>query len=156
MTERASQLLVSLAVLGLGVALAIGTWLLPDAAGYAQVGPRLFPGLFAAGLVVVGALLAKEAWQGGFRHPPDDVREPFNWPAFAWISGGLVAHMVLIAGIGFVLASTLLFAAAARGFGSRRPLRDALIAFAVSLVVYLVFTRGLTLQLPWGRWIPGG
>jgi putative tricarboxylic transport membrane protein len=75
--------------------------------------------------------------------------------AFAWISAGLVAHMLLIAGIGFVLASTLLFVFTARGFGSRRWLRDALIGVSASTGIYLLFTRGLTLQLPWGRWLPG-
>jgi putative tricarboxylic transport membrane protein len=154
MAERTGQLLVSCALLALGAALGVGTYLLPEAAGYAQVGPRLFPGLVAAGLVLVGALLAKDAFTSGFRHPPDDPRGAFDGRAFAWISSGLILHMLLISGIGFVLASTLLFAATARGFGSRRIGRDLAIGVLAATVIYLIFTRGLTLQLPWGAWLP--
>ena len=51
---------------------------------------------------------------------------------------------------GFVIASSALFWVAARGFGSRRPLRDAVIAVALAVVVFLAFTRGLGLSLPLG------
>jgi putative tricarboxylic transport membrane protein len=155
MSERSSQLLVSGGVLAAGLALAAGTYFLPEAAGYAQVGPRLFPALIAAGLIVVGALLLKEAYGAGFRNPPDDPRGAFDALAFGWIAAGIVTHMVLISSIGFILASTLLFICAARGFGSRSLLRDAVIGLAISVVVFVIFTRGLTLQLPWGRWMPG-
>jgi putative tricarboxylic transport membrane protein len=154
MRERAGELLVSAAVLALGFALALAAYWLADAPGYAQVGPRLFPGLVAAGLILVGALLAKEALAGGFRHPPDDPRGAFDAPAFAWISAALIAQMLLIAGLGFIVASTILFAASARAFGSLRLMRDAALGLALGAVVYLVFTRGLTLSLPWGRWLP--
>jgi putative tricarboxylic transport membrane protein len=52
-----------------------------------------------------------------------------------------VAHAVLIGVIGFVLASALLMACAARGFGSRRPLRDVLIGLAIALPLWFVFAR---------------
>jgi putative tricarboxylic transport membrane protein len=155
MTARGSQLLVSAAVLLIGVALAVGAWLLPEAPGYAKVSSRLFPGLIAAGLIVLGLLLLKEAWQGGFRNLPEEGRAPFDARAFGWISAGLIAHMALIAGIGFVLAAALLYTCAARGFGSARPWRDVGTGLAVGVVVYVIFTYGLTLNLPWGAWLPG-
>jgi putative tricarboxylic transport membrane protein len=40
----------------------------------------------------------------------------------------------------------------ARGFGSRRPVRDLGIAVALSVVVFYVFTLGLGLSLPAGPW----
>jgi len=43
-----------------------------------------------------------------------------------------------------------LFVLIARGFGSRRLLRDALIAVALAAVVFFVFTNGLGLKLPSG------
>lgn len=154
MPERAAQALVSLCVVALGAALAIAAYLLPDAPGYAQIGPRLFPGLVAAGLLLIGGLLLKEALTGGFRHTPDDPRAAFDWRAFGWISAALVAQMLLIAGLGFVLASTLLFAATARAFGSERPWRDLAIGLLLGAAVYFIFTRALTLNLPWGHWLP--
>ena len=154
-SERTAQLLVSAAVLALGTAFAAGTLLLPDSPGYAKVSARLFPALIAAGLLITGAFLAREAWSGGFRHIEDEAREPLHWRAFAWVSAGILAHMALVAGIGFILASALLYTSTARGFGSARPVRDALIGVIVGIAVYLLFTRALTLNLPWGSWMPG-
>jgi putative tricarboxylic transport membrane protein len=156
MNDRAGQLLVSAGVLALGVAFAIGAWMLPEAAGYARVSVRLFPGLIAAGLIVAGLLLIREAAGGGFRNLAEEQRERLDWRAFAWVSAGVIAHMALIAGIGFTLASALLYAATARGFGSERPARDLGVGIVLAAVVFVLFTQGLTLSLPWGAWIPGG
>ena len=43
--------------------------------------------------------------------------------------------------------STALFACVARGFGSRRPLRDLAIGFALASVSYLGFARLLSIKL---------
>jgi putative tricarboxylic transport membrane protein len=155
MGERTSQRIVATAVLIIGFALAIGTWQLPDAPGYARVSARLFPGLIAGGLLLLGSLLLLQALRGGFRNVSEEAREPFHLGGFAWVSIGLIAHMALIAGIGFVLAATLLYVCAGRGFGSMRPARDAAVGFVIGAVVYVLFNYGLTLSLPWGAWIPG-
>ena len=154
MRDRGGQVLVAAGVLALGLAFAVGTWLLPDAPSYARVGTRLFPGLISSGLVIVGALLLREALTGGFGAFPEQQRDPFDWRAFAWISGGVVLHMLLIAGLGFIFCSTFLFVAVARGFGSVKPLRDIGLGLAISIVVYVLFTQALTLSLPWGAWLP--
>jgi len=148
------QVLVAAGVLALGVAFAVGTWLLPDAPSYARVGTRLFPGLISSGLVIVGALLLREALTSGFRAFPEQHRDPFDWRAFAWISSGVLLHLLLIAGLGFILCSSFLFVAVARGFGSTKPLRDIGLGLAISSVVYALFTQALTLSLPWGAWLP--
>lgn len=154
MRDRSGQVLVAAGVLALGLAFAVGTWLLPDAPSYARVGTRLFPGLISSGLVIVGALLLREALTGGFRAFPEQQRDPFDWRAFAWISSGIVLHMLLIAGLGFIFCSTFLFIAVARGFGSVRPWRDIALGLVISALVYALFTRVLTLSLPWGAWLP--
>jgi len=126
------------------------------ASGYSAVGPRFTPLVVAAGLAIVGVGLLKDALGGGWKgmegvHPP----EPFFAPAFLWIAGGLAVHMAIIGRVGFTPASTLLFVAVARGFGSRRPFRDALIGATLSAAVFLFFTRVLNLALPAlvPRWI---
>ena len=153
---RRGQRFVAATILVAGAALAAGAWLLPGSAGYARVGPRLFPVLIAAGLLVTGALLLGQARAGGFRNITEQPRGPFNRRAFLWIGAGLTGHMVLIAGAGFILASAMLFAAAARGLGSTRPVRDCAVGIAIGAGAYVVFTRGLALALPWGAWLPGG
>ncbi len=66
----------------------------------------------------------------------------------AWVSAGLMAMSVLITFVGFVLSAALLFGMAARGFGSRHPVRDLGIGAALALPVYWVFTSGLGVTLP--------
>lgn len=141
------EALLGVAVAALGVALAGGTYALPEAPGYSQVGPKLFPALVAAGLILTGVVLVREAWAGGYRNLPDEARDPLDGVAFAWTLGGVLAHAALIGIIGFIAASTLLFVACARGFASRRLVRDALAGLALSACLYGVFTFGLGLGL---------
>jgi putative tricarboxylic transport membrane protein len=70
--------------------------------------------------------------------------------AFGVISAGVVLHMLVIGWAGFIIASTLLFVLIARGFGSRKPVRDAIIAVVLAFVVFFLFTKGLGLNLPKG------
>ena len=49
--------------------------------------------------------------------------------------------------LGFTAASTVLFTLVAYGFGSRKPLRDALLGFAVAIVAYLGFARLLGVNI---------
>lgn len=124
------------------------------AALYAKVGPRLFPGIVAAGLILIGVLLAWQALRGGGQEPaeaiPEEPQGPIQWRAFGLVSAGLLAQILLIDRLGFVIASSILFWLVALGFGSRRPLRDAAVAVILSVVVFLGFTRGLDLSLPPG------
>jgi putative tricarboxylic transport membrane protein len=94
------------------------------------------------------------AWQsvaGGWRHVPlDEAHDAPDWAAFAVISVGVVLHMAIIGWAGFIIASTVLFVLIARGFGSRRLVRDAIIAVVLSTVVFFIFTLALGLSLPKG------
>jgi putative tricarboxylic transport membrane protein len=73
-----------------------------------------------------------------------------DWVAFVIISAGVILHMVVIGWAGFIIASTLLFVMIARGFGSRRIVRDAIIAIVLATVVFFIFTLALGLSLPKG------
>jgi len=55
-----------------------------------------------------------------------------------------------------VIATAVLFWFTARAFDERHPLRDAIVALAVSTSAYLLFVRVLQLSLPAGllaRWL---
>jgi putative tricarboxylic transport membrane protein len=146
---RPGELAISLGLVALGAFVLWETRSIADAGGYAQVGPRLFPYLVGAGMAVCGAVLAWHAVAGGWRHVPlDEAHDAPDWKAFVVISAGIVAHMILIGYAGFVLAGIVLFVLVARGFGSTRLVRDALIAIVLTVVVYVVFTYGLSLKLP--------
>jgi putative tricarboxylic transport membrane protein len=146
------QVLLSIGVVLIGTALAYGTWLLPEATGYAKVGPRLMSAIVSGGLIVLGFLLLKESLTGGFRgvDETEHVETPTHWPAFGWISAGLLLNGVLIVPAGFVIAGTALFVLAARGFGSAAYLKNGLVGFAIAASTYAFFTYGLGLGLPAG------
>lgn len=123
--------------------------LIPADGGYSAVGPRFTPMLIGVGILIVGGVLLYEALSRGWRgiegtEPP----EAFYAAAFLWIAGGLLLHMIVIGFIGFTLASTLLFTLVARGFGSRRVVHATLIGFVLAALVFLFFTRVLSLALP--------
>jgi putative tricarboxylic transport membrane protein len=135
----------------------VGTALLPSEGGYARVGPNFVPGVVGFGLIVVGIWLLYEALAGGWRHMPDASPEArgehaFSAPAFLWVTVGLFAHMILIGTAGFVIAGAALLACVARGFGSRRFVRDIAIGFVLALVAFLFFVKFLNVGLP-GGWL---
>jgi putative tricarboxylic transport membrane protein len=119
---------------------------------YAGVGPRLFPYLIGAGLVLTGGWLSWHAMSAGWRDVPLDQNQHENpdWLAFGTISTGIILHMALIGWAGFNLAGILLFVLVARGFGSRKIVRDTLIGAALVVVTYHIFVSALGLSLPKG------
>lgn len=149
-----THLAIGAGVLSLAAVLAAGAAMLPVDKGYTIVGTHVFPYAVALLMGVVGAGLVWQAASGGFRSFEAEPLPADAWPlsqrlgAAAWVSGGLLVDALLIERIGFVLASTLLFAAAARGFRSTRWARNVAIGLALSWPIYVGFTLGLGLSLP--------
>jgi putative tricarboxylic transport membrane protein len=110
------------------------------------LGPTAMPYLISIGLVALGAAHLVAA----ARSAPVDLDDA-DTAALVWIIGGLVALIATIwLGGGFILATTFLFAATARAFGRRALLVDLAIGFGLGFIVYLAFTKLLTLSLPQG------
>ena len=147
MSDQAGNARGDLAI-GIGIvllALVLG-WqasVIPGSASYAQVGADVFPWIVAGMLFVLGAFLTASALRGGWSHTIEDAPQSTNMRAVGWVVLGLVVNAGAIEIIGFILASTAMFALIARGFGSRRLLRDAAIGFALALVSYVGFDRVL-------------
>ena len=155
MKAKAAELVLSLAVLILGIAVALGTSQLSSAGGYARIGPNVAPAIIAGGLILLGAWLLYESLTGGWRNAVADDPEArgehrFYPSAFVWVSIGLIAQILLIRSAGFVLAQAALFACVARGFASRKFLRDAAIGLFLGLAVFLFFVKFLNVNLPTG------
>ncbi len=149
MRRSGAEIALSIGVAVLGVAVAAVTATLPSEGGYARIGPNFIPAVVAAGIILLGLWLAYEAFSGGWRKRSEET-EAFQASPFLWVSAGLFAHMALIGWAGFVIAGTALFAGVARGFGSRRPLRDAAIGLALALGIFLFFVKLLNVNLPAG------
>jgi putative tricarboxylic transport membrane protein len=156
---RRAEFVVSAGVLALGLGASAVAFGLPEAGGYSRIGPNFVPRLVAGGLVLMGLWLLAQAFTGGWRAAVDDDpaargEHAFEAGAFAWVAAGLVAQMALIHSAGFPVAAAALFTFVARGFGSRRWLRDALIGLVLGLAVFSFFVHFLNVNLPAGWFAP--
>lgn len=140
-----AALVIAALLAGLAAVIFWQTKAMPVAAQYARVGPTTAPYVIAGFLAVlaVGHVLM------AFRHGLPE-READRPGPMLWIVGGLVAQMLLLLPLGFSIATGLLFACAAKGFG-RGPLWMTVpIGIGLSLVIYLIFAGLLNLSLPAG------
>ena len=149
MRRSGAEIALSIGVVALGAGIAAVTARLPSEGGYAGIGPNFIPAVVAAGIILLGVWLGFEAFTGGWRDAPQRAETLEPMP-FVWVSAGLFVHMALIGWAGFVIAGTALFACVARGFGSRRVVRDLAIALVLTLGIYLFFVKLLNVNLPAG------
>ncbi len=159
-TSFTLQTLVGAGVLLVGAGLAFGALTIPSEAGYAGVGPNFLPWLVAIVLVTCGVLIVREALTGGFRElevPEVGGSEPPYWPAFVWVSAGLLANAALITTIGFILSCTLCFVLATQGLrraaGQKSMTpgvlgQDLITGLLISAPVFWMFTQFLAINLP--------
>jgi putative tricarboxylic transport membrane protein len=96
----------------------------------------------------VGVVLVVEALRGGWAHDQEGTLT--EWGSFALVLGGLVLNAALIDRIGFILASTIMFTLIARGFGSVKSVRDAVIGFLLATIAYIGFDRVLGYKIGTG------
>ncbi len=128
--------------------------MLPVDKGYTVVGTRVFPLGVALLMGAVGMGLVTQAITGGFRllgKEPEVAEAKLarqRVHAVVWVSAGLLVDALVIEHVGFVFASTVLFALAARGFGSKRWAYNVVIGLLLSWPIYIGFTMGLGLSLP--------
>ena len=152
MKAPVGQVAVSAGVLAIGAAILWGSFFLPTGGGYAQVGPGVVPRIVGAAILILGAMLAREALTGGFRDVDEEAeaKMPMDWPAFAWVTAGIIAYGLLVEPLGFIFASVILFVLVARSFNSRRWALNVAVGLVLSSVIFAIFTYGLGLMLPAG------
>lgn len=112
---------------------------------YARIGPQTIPYAIAICLAGLGLWTIIEAWRGDF--PERDRQEAMP---VLWIVGGLLVQLLTIRFIGFSIATGVLFALVARGFGERRFWISVPFGIVLAVAVWVIFARGLSLSLPQG------
>lgn len=140
-----AALVIAALLAGLAAVILWKTSAMPVTAQYARVGPTTVPYVLSGVLM----LLAIGHVVTAFRHgmPPREADRP---GPMLWIVAGLVLQMLLLKPLGFSIATGLLFAFTARGFG-RGPLWLTVpIGIVLSLVLWLIFSGLLKLSLPAG------
>lgn len=129
------------------------------------MGPRAFPYLVSAALLLVGVGLVIQALrgQGGELEEGEDVdaSAKLDWATIGKIVGFVILHVLLLEYIGWPLASTVLFGGCAWALGAKPWWRAVLIGFVVGLVIQFLFGGLLGVSLPAGpvlenvRWLNG-
>jgi putative tricarboxylic transport membrane protein len=139
-------LVISAGLLGLAGLCLWDAWELGGGPSYSRVGPAVAAEIVAFGLGVLAIFNAVYSWRGGYIDS-----EPYDLAPVLIIGGGFA---VLIAIIwldgGFIPGMTIIFAATCYAFGRRAVITDVIVGFVLALLVYLVFTKLLTLSLPTG------
>jgi len=145
-----SGMAIGLGLIAVGAVIGFDTARMQVLPTYAKVGPQVFPILIATGLVVAGALLAWTARNEHGAAIEAPAHDQTDWRAVVSICVGLLLQLILLKPLGFVPAAAILFMSVAIAFGSRRYLRDVIVALALAVAAYIGFVYGLGLQLPAG------
>lgn len=166
MSRATADIALGLGIAALGALILLQTGEIRVSPVYARVGPKDIPLVVGAILATLGLALAWQGWRPRPKlviDPPKTMDAPgskldtpgtggdrVDWMPMAMVAAGLVQQMLLIQFLGFVLTAAILFYCVAFGFESRRYLRDAIVAIAISLVTYVGFVYLLGLNLPAG------
>lgn len=142
--DRAA-LLIALALFAFGGVIFWDAARLADLGGYSQVGPGTVPKIVGGGLILLAVWTVFEALRGEF---PD--RPEMEAPPLLWVVGGLVAQILLLMPAGFSIATGVMFACTARGFGYRKLAFSVPVGIVFAFAVWVLFSQLLQLHLPAG------
>ena len=150
-----SELGVALFLGALGILLIVQALLLPESRiARGPVGPAAVPLVVGGLLVVVGIALGVDVRRGGRGEPEggEDVELTggSDWRTIAMLAAAFIANALLIEPLGWVFSGAILFWGSAFALGSRHYVRDAVIAFTLSIGSFYLFALGLGIVLPPG------
>lgn len=118
---------------------------LPQAGGYGGVGPADVPRWIACVLLALAVWSVVAALRDGA-----EERAPSAFGPVAWIVAGLLAQLLLLKVAGFSIATGLLFAGAAAGFGRKQFWLTVPVGILLGAAIFVVFGGILQLSLPAG------
>lgn len=142
--NRAAFIIAALLAVVGGVLLWQG-FALPDKGGYAGMGSGGLPKFIGTGLLILSACHVYVGVSGGH-----EITAPGQMIPVLWVGAGLLLQLLLLKPLGFSIASGLLFAFTAAGFGRGRLFITLPIGVALALAIYGVFDQLLQLKLPAG------
>ncbi len=145
--SRLVRIIAAIVLIVLSATFLVGVFDIRSAKGFDPAGPRFFPLLvttawllFSIGYLIEGLRSPKTAKGEGDR----------AWFEPVALSALLVLYALLVVPLGYVIATALLFFAAARVLGSRQLVRDIVVSLVLTILVYVAFTRFLDISLPEG------
>ncbi|WP_436500124.1 tripartite tricarboxylate transporter TctB family protein [Actinokineospora sp. HUAS TT18] len=153
--RQRSELGVAVFLAALGGLVLVDALTLPtDFAQRGPVGPAAVPTVVGGGLVVIAIALAVDVLRGGRGEAESgedvDLTTPPDWRTVGLLAAAFLANVALIDAVGFPISGAVQFWGAAYALGSRKYLRDALVAVGMSVGTYFVFHGLLGVTLPGG------
>jgi putative tricarboxylic transport membrane protein len=150
-----SELGVALFLGVIGLVVIVSALLLPESRiARGPVGPAAVPLVVGGLLVVVGVFLFLDVLRGGRGEPEggEDVElgGGTDWRTIAILGVSFLANALLIERLGWPLSGAILFWGSAFALGSRKYIRDAVIALVLSFGSWYLFAFGLGVVLPVG------
>ena len=138
-------------VIGGALALAIGLWVMSEAAGYPlgtsrRMGPGYFPMLLGGLMAAMGAALCLLGFARGTAPGADDERPDPR--ALIAVLAGLAAFALMLPRAGLVPAVVGLVLVAAQGSGQMRMAGSMVLALFLAALSWAIFRLGLGLPLP--------
>lgn len=140
-----AALVIAAGLAALGALLVVQGAGIEEKGGYAGVGSGDLPRFLGYGLFVLAAAHVFSA----LRSAGGAVMRPQIVPVL-WVVVGLTLQVLLLHPLGFSIASGLLFALTAAGFGKRNLALTVPVGIGLSLAIYGIFDQLLKLRLPAG------
>ena len=150
-----SELLVPALLLVVGVAVLVDASGLEEGLGRStSLGPKAIPYVIGSALIVGALWLAVDVLRGGRGEQESgedvDLSHGSDWKTLALLFAAFLANVLLIERAGWPVSGAVLFFGSAYALGSRRVVRDVVLAFALSIGSWYLFVLGLDIDLPVG------
>ena len=105
-------------------------------------------------IVAVAIFLAIVVLRGNYGQPEGtefgEIKTKTDFKTLGIVIGSILTYPFLIERAGFVIASTVVFFGVGFAYGARKLIKNLAIAVIFALVVYLTFTKLLSVELPAG------
>jgi putative tricarboxylic transport membrane protein len=143
-------------LLAFGLFVLFGAFQVSGREGLSPSGPRFFPLVVAVGLLVFGTLFLISTTLRQDRYLGEKAAAEgaaTDWPTTGQVVSILVVYAFLLDPLGYIVATALLFPAAAYVLGSRgrrKVLRNLAIGVVLGVLVFFSFTELLGVRLPDG------
>jgi putative tricarboxylic transport membrane protein len=136
-------------VLAVGVVLLWQAWRVPGELD--PQGPRFLPVALATGWILLAiAYLASAIAALAGRRVDMAAQRLDHLPRVLALVVTLVAYAYLLEYAGYLISTSALFAVCATILGNTHHIRAAIVAVALTVAVYFLFTQGLNIHLPTG------
>lgn len=145
--SRMVRIIAAVVLVVLSGTFLVGVFDIRSPKGLDPAGPRFFPLLVTSAWLLLSLGYLVE----GLRSPrTTNDKSDRSWFEPVAVSALLLLYAFLVVPLGYLIATALLFWAAARVLGSRQLVRDIIVAVVLTVIVYIAFTQFLDISLPEG------